>query len=461
VVRYFTRPQQVNWRATGAILASGVALVAVVLLTLQDLPGQSTQRFSLFADFVGNSLSGDLNTAVGDTSSGTRVQLFGLAVTLFEDRPILGVGPAGFEALSPRYLSTIEAESYPHNAFLQFAAEYGLVGLTVFVVMLCLVVARSLPRGPAITTARILFAFWFGSGLVSGDVFGDRTFWGSLVLLLAIDVGRYAQPYLAHAPIAQPSREPVPRPAWSTVRPIRPALEPARARRVVTEPEWPNRPAGEPLWPTRTPRERWWPARATHERPWPTVVPPDRSWSLPGRLPELPSAEPVPRAMTVASVPATPAPEMPATEMPATEMQVPETPPPAPPKPRRQRTARSAPSPEPSATAAEGSEIPGTTRRRRKATSASVATPETARPEEPRQPSAVEPAAPAKRRSRRRPDAEPPAAPAPPTPADRPPAAEPPAARPPAENQLAKLPAPKAEAARRTGRTGRTTKGRS
>jgi O-antigen ligase len=263
IVRYFSRPSQVNWRATGAIAGLVVALVLAVSLALPDLPGQSTQRFSLFADFVGNTLSGELNTAVGDTSSGTRVQLFGLAVNLFDANPILGVGPGGFKTLSPSYLSTIEAESYPHNAFLQFAAEYGIVGLSIFVVLLWLVVARPLPRRDAITTVRVLFGFWLAVGLVSGDVFGDRTFWGLLVLMLGLDVSRLMGTYRPPAPVPRP--QPV----------------------IARDPAWPVRPAGQALWPTRSQREGWWPTRAGQERPWPALSAAERPWSAiappPGR----------------------------------------------------------------------------------------------------------------------------------------------------------------------------------
>jgi len=192
-IRYFSRPRQVNWRITGWIAALAFASLVVVSQVGLELPGQSTQRFSLFADFLERGLSGDLNTALGDTSSGIRVQLFGLAVSLFEERPLLGVGPAGFEALSPRYLSPIEAEAYPHNAFLQFAAEYGLVGLAIFGALLVLAATRPLPPSSSLTAVRVLLVFWFLNAMVSGDIFGDRTAWGLLMLLLLIDEKRIAQ----------------------------------------------------------------------------------------------------------------------------------------------------------------------------------------------------------------------------------------------------------------------------
>jgi O-antigen ligase len=157
------------------------------------LPILSTQRFSLFADFIDRGLSGNLNTSTGDTSAGERVQLFGLAVSLFERQPLLGVGPAGFEVLSPRYLSRIEADVYPHNAFLQFAAEYGLVGLALFVALLGLAVTRSIPPSISLTTVRLIFAFLFLNAMVSGDVFTDREMWGFLMLLLLIDEQRMAR----------------------------------------------------------------------------------------------------------------------------------------------------------------------------------------------------------------------------------------------------------------------------
>jgi O-antigen ligase len=193
LIRYLSRPRQVNWRLTGLVTTLALGSLVIVSLAGPVLPILSTQRFSLFADFIDRGLSGDLNTSTGDTSAGERVQLFGLAVSLFERQPLLGVGPAGFEVLSPRYLSPIEADVYPHNAFLQFAAEYGLVGLALFVALLGLAVTRSIPPSISLTTVRLIFAFLFLNAMVSGDVFTDREMWGFLMLLLLIDEQRMAR----------------------------------------------------------------------------------------------------------------------------------------------------------------------------------------------------------------------------------------------------------------------------
>jgi O-antigen ligase len=189
-IRYFSHPKLVKWRLTGLVTAVGLGSLVLVSIAGPDLPSLSTQRFSLFADFLSRGASGDLNTAVGDTSSGERVQLFGLAITLFETHPVLGVGPEGFDVLSPHYLSPIEADVYPHNAILQFAAEYGLVGLALFLVLVGLAVTRKLPRLTSITAIRVLFAFAFLNAMVSGNVFNDRELWGYLMLLALIDVRR-------------------------------------------------------------------------------------------------------------------------------------------------------------------------------------------------------------------------------------------------------------------------------
>ncbi len=119
------------------------------------------------------------------TSGGeSRLRLYGLAVSLFEERPILGVGTSGFQALSPRTLGPLEADAYPHNALFQFGAEYGLVGVALFVTIVLLGLTRKLPSGSALSTLRIVFLFFLLNAMVSGNILDDRTLWGLLLVVL-------------------------------------------------------------------------------------------------------------------------------------------------------------------------------------------------------------------------------------------------------------------------------------
>lgn len=169
-----------------AVLGGVVAVTAIVAAAVPGLlPDLSLDRFALFFDFVGGSVSGA--GPAGDTSSSARMGLFGLALTMFQDRPFVGAGTAGFEALSPIYAGPMAADAYPHNALLQFAAEYGLIGVAVFAAIVIVALRRRLPPGPIATSLLTLTVFFFLNAMVSGNVIEDRMLWGMLALLLLID----------------------------------------------------------------------------------------------------------------------------------------------------------------------------------------------------------------------------------------------------------------------------------
>jgi len=188
-IRYFAHPTKVDWRRIALIAllvgASGLALSIASV----SLPSTALDRFTLFGDFVEEGLTGSLTTSVGDTSAGNRIVLFRAAESMFADHPLLGVGTSGFEALAPRYMSPDEVEAWPHNAFLQAAAEFGVVGLGITLALLALVAIRRLPPGHAANGLRLTFVFFFLNAMVSGDIFSDRETWGLLMLVLLVDAG--------------------------------------------------------------------------------------------------------------------------------------------------------------------------------------------------------------------------------------------------------------------------------
>ena len=192
VIRYLAHPRSVNWPRTAGVTGAVLAVILFVSFASPYLPALSTSRFTLFGDFVQNALTGDPgNASAADTSSAARVALYGVAITMFEERPILGFGTAGFEAMSNYFLGYDEA--YPHNALLQFAAEFGLVGAALFVSLVTVGLARRLPElGQPI---RIAFLYFLLQAMLSNDILSDRTTWGLLLLLLLMEgasIGRLA-----------------------------------------------------------------------------------------------------------------------------------------------------------------------------------------------------------------------------------------------------------------------------
>jgi O-antigen ligase len=189
LLRGLARPRQVDWRLGGLVAAIVLASAVFLAIAAASLPGRSVERFALFGDFIQQGLSGDLGATTGDTSSGTRVSLFGAAISLFENQPVLGTGTAGYQALSSGILGP-GGDAYPHNAVLQFAAEFGLVGVALFAGIVVLALTRRLPPGSTYSAIRTLFVFFVLNAMVSGDIFSDRETWGLLMLVALVDVPR-------------------------------------------------------------------------------------------------------------------------------------------------------------------------------------------------------------------------------------------------------------------------------
>ena len=190
VVRYLARPQAIRWQRVGAVAVLAVASVVIVSLAVPELPALSLGRFANLAEFVQGSVSGDTGVRSGDTSAAARVQLYQFAIHMFEQRPLIGAGTAGFEALSLAALGPA-ADTYPHNAILQVAAEYGLLGLSLFLGVAAIGLARPLPGNSTSTAVRALFLFFLFNAMVSGNILTDRETLGVLFLLLAIPAPRF------------------------------------------------------------------------------------------------------------------------------------------------------------------------------------------------------------------------------------------------------------------------------
>ncbi len=186
-VRYFARPGRVNWRIAGTVAAATLASVVALSAVGQALPGMSLVRFTLFEDFVSRFVGGEFNPSIGDTSSGRRVVLYEAAVSMFQERPLLGYGTGGFQAASPRFTGP-PFYAWPHNAALQFAAEFGLVGVALFGGLCWVTLTRRFPRDHLGNAVRIVFAFFLLNAMVSDDIYGGRPLWGLFALVLLISL---------------------------------------------------------------------------------------------------------------------------------------------------------------------------------------------------------------------------------------------------------------------------------
>jgi O-antigen ligase len=186
-IRYVSRPGAINWRVGGAIAALAVVSMIVMSTFASELPGMSLSRIGVFEDFVGRVVLGNGDPAVLDPSAGRRLTLYSLAASMFAERPLLGFGTGGFAATFPRYFPPPYYE-WPHNAILQFAGEFGIVGLAAFAVLVSLALMRRFPRGHPGTALLAALAFWILNSMVSDDIYGCRTTWGLMLLVFLIEV---------------------------------------------------------------------------------------------------------------------------------------------------------------------------------------------------------------------------------------------------------------------------------
>jgi len=123
-----------------------LALKAGVLLALAAL---AVELLS------GGMLSDTASRTVGDWIVEQRAALLLAGVRMFLAHPLLGLGPGGFadqvESYAAQVTSLWDYQPTPHDAYVQMAAETGVVGLVAFVGFVCagLLALRRLARAPA------------------------------------------------------------------------------------------------------------------------------------------------------------------------------------------------------------------------------------------------------------------------------------------------------------------------
>ncbi len=185
-IRSVVLVRRVSRRRVAGLTSIALASIIIAIVVAPELPLNSLGRFASFGDTIQSSISGDPYALDADLSSQTRVALFGFALSMFQDRPILGAGTAGFMAVGP--------SDYPHNALLQVAAEFGLTGLILFIGLLLVALTRRLPAENASRTVRLLLWLVLVEAMVSGDIFSDRMTFGLLALVLTIPMAGSISP---------------------------------------------------------------------------------------------------------------------------------------------------------------------------------------------------------------------------------------------------------------------------
>lgn len=112
-----------------------VPMIAVVVIAFMLLPG-AFSRISTIAQLTDGEPTSQIDQSLVD-----RVAVQQIAVAMFGDHPLTGVGVGNFIEVEPRYMAraTIGTPSQafaPHNLYLEIAAEQGIVGLAAWVLFL-------------------------------------------------------------------------------------------------------------------------------------------------------------------------------------------------------------------------------------------------------------------------------------------------------------------------------------
>lgn len=180
----------------GVAALAGFGITALAA-AIDRLPSESLARLLLLGDAI-------ISGGSGGTSITAREDLYEIAWSMFVANPLLGGGTGSFAAYTATLVG-FEQFHYPHNNLLQIAAEFGVVGASIFVAIVLLALLRQVPQTPAWTSVKVLLAFSLTISLTSGDIYGDRLLWGLIVLVLAAPVAlvRRSEDTLETEPTAQ------------------------------------------------------------------------------------------------------------------------------------------------------------------------------------------------------------------------------------------------------------------
>jgi O-antigen ligase len=171
-----------NWRRYFILIIVEIFAVVAVFIAMPNVQDR-------FTNTVVNSLP------TGSHSDYYRVMGAGLSV--FETAPVLGIGPATHRELCPSILgetSEFRCDNHPHNYYIQFLAETGVIGLITGSVMIISIIWAAFAgwrQNRANVVAATAFVIPFGLLFPiqsTGDFFGQWNnifMWSAIALALA------------------------------------------------------------------------------------------------------------------------------------------------------------------------------------------------------------------------------------------------------------------------------------
>lgn len=190
-----------------------LAMVAVLLvLVAYTAPPEFKARFGTLENLVPGQTNGSISQGINSEGSFRgRFSEMMMAVYMFADHPVLGVGASNFRELYPEYIREYgspvkDEERNTHNYYLEVAAEHGLLGLIVFGGILVITLNRlrlaqrlfSAASNTRLSELAVALQLGFIGYLVSAMFFHGsypRYLW--LQVALAVAFGIAAQRYAA------------------------------------------------------------------------------------------------------------------------------------------------------------------------------------------------------------------------------------------------------------------------
>lgn len=120
-----------------------ISFALVAVLTIVIMPGDAAKRFDTLTQIFPWAETAEVKI---DTSFQERTMLMRTAVEMFSDQPLLGVGAGNYTSNFDRYAPSVGSNvssyegfgkrRFPHNLYLETAAELGIAGLFVLIALI-------------------------------------------------------------------------------------------------------------------------------------------------------------------------------------------------------------------------------------------------------------------------------------------------------------------------------------
>lgn len=113
------------------LIVIAIVLAILLLTILYSISAQPSFKNDFLSSLKNNLVQVMLKTDI------VRTHLWREAILIIRDFPVFGCGLNTYSIVAPRYKSALpEAGIYPHNSYLQMAAETGIVGLASFILVI-------------------------------------------------------------------------------------------------------------------------------------------------------------------------------------------------------------------------------------------------------------------------------------------------------------------------------------